>query len=251
MKYIVLSFDDGLLDFRENALPILNKYGFKATLNIISGFSDKTVETRYKCLSVDDIKHLYANGFDIANHTDSHMKHGSYDELSLCNKKINEWLSINNILGIAMPKYAKPSDDALRYINENNPPYVTWYMKTKCGLGIFLRRIRYKLLYSFSRSDCNYHSYLNQLSMYKKGKASLFTRVEAGKNVNPKVIYESFKTIKDGYCVTVCLHSIIDNPDESYYPKGAWTLEQFDTFCSLLSSDKQLKVITQIEACER
>ena len=37
MKYIVFSFDNGLIDFKNNALPILMKYGFKATINVIKG----------------------------------------------------------------------------------------------------------------------------------------------------------------------------------------------------------------------
>jgi peptidoglycan/xylan/chitin deacetylase (PgdA/CDA1 family) len=40
-RYVVLSFDDGLLDNFENAAPILNEFGYKATFFVIPGFDDR------------------------------------------------------------------------------------------------------------------------------------------------------------------------------------------------------------------
>ncbi len=37
-RYVVLSFDDGLLDNFENAAPILNDFGYRATFFVIPGF---------------------------------------------------------------------------------------------------------------------------------------------------------------------------------------------------------------------
>ena len=126
MRYIVFSFDDGLADFKDNALPILNKYGFKCTINVISGFSDGTITTDFNYLSVDDIIELNNNGFDIANHTNSHLKGGSFDELLLCNQKINQWCGKQGVVGIAMPKYEKPNQSAINFVKQLNPPYITY-----------------------------------------------------------------------------------------------------------------------------
>ena len=41
-KPVVITFDDGLDDFYENALPVLNRYRFNATLYITSGFVGRT-----------------------------------------------------------------------------------------------------------------------------------------------------------------------------------------------------------------
>ena len=38
--YVVLSFDDGLLDNYENAAPMLDEFGYKATFFVIPGFDD-------------------------------------------------------------------------------------------------------------------------------------------------------------------------------------------------------------------
>ena len=125
-RFVVFSFDDGLIDFKNNALPILDLYGFKASVNIISGFSDKSIVPHYRCLTIDDIKLLYLSGHEIANHTNSHKKHGSYEELDICNNKINNWCNHDKIVGIVMPKYAKPSKSSYKFIKKKKPPYFTY-----------------------------------------------------------------------------------------------------------------------------
>jgi peptidoglycan/xylan/chitin deacetylase (PgdA/CDA1 family) len=39
-RYVVLSFDDGLLDNFENAAPLLNEFGYRATFFVIPGFDN-------------------------------------------------------------------------------------------------------------------------------------------------------------------------------------------------------------------
>ena len=246
--FVVFSFDDGLIDFKENAFPILSKYNYKATINIISGFSDKTIDTKYKYLEPTDISELYKNGFEIANHTDNHIRQGGYFELDVCNKKINNWTSTSNILGIAMPKYVAPNKDALDFIKKNNPPYITYYFKENIAHN-FIGKLFWKFASFVKRNPINELSYKAVSFMYKKGKANKFNRIEVGKNVDPNDLYYAIKRVWNNYCVTLCFHSIIENVEEADYPKGAWTPEQFDTFCRLINLDNSINVITQLEAC--
>ena len=87
MKYIVLSFDDSMLDFKLNALPLLNKYEFKACINTITGFVDKSISSETQYLSINDIVQLDKDGFEIAAHSNSHIKPISIKE-SMINKKL-------------------------------------------------------------------------------------------------------------------------------------------------------------------
>ena len=251
MKYVVLSFDDGLIDFKNNALPILIKYGLKATINVISGYSDLSVSTDYGYLSVDDIKILNKSGFEIANHTNSHIKYGSYEELEQCNKKINKWCETDTVLGIAMPKYAKPSESANQFIEAFNPPYVTYESQKVVSLNNIFRRLIWKLKSTLKKNDLNISSYAIQRKVYKKGHATFFRRIEVGKDTDPILLYDSLKTIRDNWCITLCFHSVTNNVDETPYPKGSCTILQFEKICKLIGSNSQFAVVTQIDACKR
>lgn len=65
-KMVFVSFDDGYVDVL-NAIPVLDKYGAKATFFVSSG---KTGEKGY--LSKDQIKEIVAHGFAIGSHTVTH-----------------------------------------------------------------------------------------------------------------------------------------------------------------------------------
>lgn len=249
MKYIVFSFDDGMIDFKERALPILNKYNYKASVNVISGYSDKTIADRYDCLDVNDLKNLYNNKFELANHTNSHLKSASYQELQECNNKLNEWCStLNKTYGIIMPKYVQPCADATKYIKINKPPYISFEKRMLKNYFNLFRCIKWKIASIFNPTFFNKMCYVMQVKMYKKGHVRCFRRVEVKNTIEPDLLFESLKTIKESYCITLCFHSITHDLHNCPYPKGAWTPEKFDKLCSLIHKDKNFNVITQIEA---
>lgn len=64
---VSITFDDGFKSQVKNALPILQKYGLRATFYIVPSFLNTP---RY--MDWWDIKHLDATGQEIANHTLSH-----------------------------------------------------------------------------------------------------------------------------------------------------------------------------------
>ncbi|AJA46254.1 polysaccharide deacetylase family protein [Clostridium pasteurianum DSM 525 = ATCC 6013] len=75
-KSVVLTFDDAYKDNYTNAYPILKEFGFKATIFVITGGTDKIGAY----LTSDQIKEMYANGIDIQSHT---VNHEDLDKLSL------------------------------------------------------------------------------------------------------------------------------------------------------------------------
>lgn len=68
-KPIVLTFDDGYLDNYQNAFPVLKKYKFVATFNVITDFADGK-KTGY--MNWDQLEDMAINGMEIGSHTLDH-----------------------------------------------------------------------------------------------------------------------------------------------------------------------------------
>lgn len=76
---VAITFDDGLHDFLTGAMPVLERYGFAATLYVVSGLVGKTSqwlaalgEGKRKMLSWDELRTLSCEGIEIGAHTVSH-----------------------------------------------------------------------------------------------------------------------------------------------------------------------------------
>ncbi len=79
MKPVVLTFDDGLADFHHNTLPILLRYGFSATLYVVSGLiGDKgrwlagAGDDLPAMLSKQQLMEIQSTGVEIGSHTVAH-----------------------------------------------------------------------------------------------------------------------------------------------------------------------------------
>lgn len=72
---VLITFDDGYIDNYNNALPILKKYGMRATVFVIPGFTG--VQANY--MNWDQLKEMEKNGISIQSHT---LNHRALEELS-------------------------------------------------------------------------------------------------------------------------------------------------------------------------
>jgi peptidoglycan/xylan/chitin deacetylase (PgdA/CDA1 family) len=75
---VVLTFDDGLADFASGALPVLDRFGFRATLFIVTGCVggtsrwERRAEGRRPMLRWEQIRELAAAGIECGAHTSTH-----------------------------------------------------------------------------------------------------------------------------------------------------------------------------------
>ena len=69
-KPVILTFDDGFLDFYTNAFPLFKKYNMKASLYVVRDFT-----TKGGYCNIDQIKEMEESGFiDIQSHTITHTR---------------------------------------------------------------------------------------------------------------------------------------------------------------------------------
>ncbi|MFM7100966.1 MAG: polysaccharide deacetylase family protein, partial [Verrucomicrobiota bacterium] len=70
-RLVVLTFDDSVASQHRVVRPLLKQYGFGATFFITEGFSFPTNKVDY--LTWEQIAELHRDGFEIGNHTRSHL----------------------------------------------------------------------------------------------------------------------------------------------------------------------------------
>ena len=67
-KLVCITFDDGWQNQYDNALPVLQQYGFKATFAVVTNWDLDGVE----CMDYPELHALADQGMDIASHTRTH-----------------------------------------------------------------------------------------------------------------------------------------------------------------------------------
>lgn len=75
-KTAVITFDDGFCDFYTEAFPVLNSYGFSATVFLPTAFinNDRLKFKDKECLSWNEVRKLHNEGIMFGSHTVNHPK---------------------------------------------------------------------------------------------------------------------------------------------------------------------------------
>lgn len=115
---VVITFDDGYLDFYSDAFPILNRFGFSATMFLPTGFiADYAMEFKERnCLTWSNVKELQKYGIEFGSHTVTHpqlrtLARADIEKELMVSKKTIEDKTGYGIESFAYP-YAFPQVDA-------------------------------------------------------------------------------------------------------------------------------------------
>jgi peptidoglycan/xylan/chitin deacetylase (PgdA/CDA1 family) len=109
-KRIVITFDDGYRDFYTQAFPVLNQYGFTATMFLPTAFiGDSTISFKRKdCLTWAEISELKRYGMLFGSHTVTHPQLRDLSPSTVCEEIANSKTTIEEKLGCAVDSFSYP-----------------------------------------------------------------------------------------------------------------------------------------------
>ena len=102
---VLITFDDGYADNYTNAYPILKKYGFKATIFVISDFVDKMEHY----FTWDEAREMAKNGITIASHTVDHRSMTDLTNEQLKKELVDSKKKIEEEMGYEVNYIAYPT----------------------------------------------------------------------------------------------------------------------------------------------
>lgn len=77
-RLVGLTFDDGYADFATTAVPILDEFGFTATVFVVAGRSGGSNEwdppPRRALMSAEQVRHVHAAGHEVGSHSMTHAR---------------------------------------------------------------------------------------------------------------------------------------------------------------------------------
>jgi|SRR5215204_245153 len=111
-----ITFDDGYKDFLQTALPILEKYGFSATLFVVADMLGKEndwvhwyhPQPKLKLLESADLRVIVERGVEIGSHGMSHPELPELDRESLEREVSDSRRLLGEVLGEAVEGFAYP-----------------------------------------------------------------------------------------------------------------------------------------------
>ncbi len=249
MRYIVLSFDDGRKDFFTNAFPILEKYGLRATLNVITDYIGKRnipvfASGNHECIDDHEIVFLKEQGIEIACHSANHTN--DIDQIIKGIKCLEkQW---GGEYGFASPGseiYGGNFEEYATLVKDKHCKYIRSGTKVK----------RDGLLNAFLYLTARYTGSLWIFRMYNRKnilsidrKISFYPSVTCNRETRAEQIISLIKSLKDRQACILMFHSILYENDPGF-EKDKWfnSAEDFTRICSALASENDIKVVTNME----
>ncbi len=116
LKTVVLTFDDGFQNFFSEAFPVLEKYGFRATVFLVTDFCGKNNDWAgnppelppSKVLSWDEIRELHKYGIEFGGHSRTHPDLTKISNSRVESEIVESKAMIEDSLGSEVTTFAYP-----------------------------------------------------------------------------------------------------------------------------------------------
>jgi peptidoglycan/xylan/chitin deacetylase (PgdA/CDA1 family) len=109
-KFVVLTFDDGFRNFYSNAFPLLNEYGFSATMFLPTAYiGDAPIPLKGEdCLTWAEVRELKQHGIDFGSHTVTHPRLRELSASAINDELVNSKDTLEQKLGCPADSFAYP-----------------------------------------------------------------------------------------------------------------------------------------------
>ena len=257
MKFIAFTFDDGRSDNYFLAKRIMDKYHFRGTVYVTTGFIDGTwegqdiLQSPTRPLTVEEINELYSSGWEIGLHGDKHKT--QKDDMRTALEKLQLWGITNCNWGISIPN-SSTSETEINTLLESEYGKKIVYIRRgrKCDTAKFKNKVLY-VLYSVLKSKLAYRCFnADNVFLYRDYNSSNVPSVVVKSNDSADLIIDFIKTRPDNSVVVLMLHSILSS-DHAMCGKDPWSWDEknFETLCSGLkdltdNNDLQVKTLMEI-----
>lgn len=101
---VAITFDDGYANVYNNALPVLQKHGFRATFYVVTGY----ISVTKTFMNWDQLRHLSSLGMEIGAHSYNHPYLTETVGLSLTRQIVAPKVKLEAELGISVTTFAYP-----------------------------------------------------------------------------------------------------------------------------------------------
>lgn len=234
MKKIILTFDDGREDNYLNAFPIMKENGLTGTIFITTGYIDGTWKkpdswkSAEKPLSIDQIKILKSNGWEIGLHGDKHIT--EINDTLYAIEKMNSWLNGNYQYGFSLPNSLESNLEIKEFVEKCNIEYIRKGRKNNTRS---IKSLINYFIYRFFRSSNAYKRFNNQNINYEKefNKYCIYS-VVIRREDDPNMIVKFIDSLNDDAFVVFMLHSVIDKESSNYnVDPWCWDKLKFNRLC--------------------
>lgn len=135
-KPIIITFDDGYESIYKNAIPVLNKFNFKAVIFIVTNYigqintwESTQFQQKFRHLSVDQIRNLRKNDHEIGSHSKLHNYLPSLNEKMLADEIEGSKAKIDRLLGEEITSFCYPygrfNDKIIKKVKDAGYRYAT------------------------------------------------------------------------------------------------------------------------------
>ena len=117
-RVAVITFDDGYLDTLEQALPILNTFGFSATCYVVSGRTGEyndwdavALNVRKQLMSAEQVKAWQAAGMEVGAHSRTHPHLPTCTDAELHAEIAGSKADLESLTGASVTQFCYPYGD--------------------------------------------------------------------------------------------------------------------------------------------
>ncbi len=256
MKFLAFTFDDGRSDNYLLAKPIMDKYQFRGTVYITTGFVDGTwegkdiLESPTRPLTVDEIKEIHESGWEVGLHGDKHKT--QVDDMRTALDKLKLWGIKNCNWGISVPNSSTTEIEIDNILESEYGKEITYIRRgRKCKTSRLKNKVMY-VLYSALKLKWAYRCFNSEniFSCEDKNTSNIPSVVVKSKDT-VNLIVDFITKLPDNTAVVLMLHSILPE-DHSMCGKDPWSWDEknFEKLCSELREmvlNDELKVLPLIE----